>query len=176
MKRLSIVLLGLFIFAACESEEKEPYESKTSDISKLVAVIHPLGDSGVMGIVEFTQIESGVQVSAIITGLNSDKHGFHIHQFGNCTASDGTSAGGHFDPFSIGIHGQNRMKKRHMGDMGNLEALNGKAEQIYTDPTILMEEIIGRGIIIHAGEDDLTSQPSGASGPRVACGVIGVAE
>ena len=64
-----------------------------------------------------------------------------------------------------------------MGDLGNIEANDeGTAMVDYTDETVTLEQILGRGIIIHAGEDDLSSQPTGAAGSRVACGVIGIAQ
>lgn len=174
MKRLSIILLGLFIFVACESEEKMHYDSEKSEVSRAVALIHPLGDSGVMGTVEFTSTESGVQVSAEVTGLMGQKHGFHIHEFGDCTSPDGTSTGGHFNPKGM-EHGAPELLDRHMGAMGNIEVNEeGIGIRDYVDKVIVLEEIIGRGVIIHGGEDDLTSQPSGDSGPRIACGVIGV--
>jgi Cu-Zn family superoxide dismutase len=67
--------------------------------------------------------------------------------------------------------------ERHMGDLGNIEANeNGMATLDYVDETVTIGQILGRGIIIHAGEDDLTSQPTGAAGSRVACGVIGIAQ
>jgi Cu-Zn family superoxide dismutase len=67
--------------------------------------------------------------------------------------------------------------ERHMGDLGNIEAgEEGMAAIDSVDETVTLDQILGRGIIIHAGEDDLTSQPTGAAGSRVACGVIGVAQ
>jgi Cu-Zn family superoxide dismutase len=141
---------------------------------KAVAVIHAINDSEVSGVAYFEKVEDGVHVRAEVTGLTGEKHGFHIHTFGDCTAEDGTSTGGHFNPDGMD-HGSPDMMDRHMGAMGNLEVNEeGVGIRDYIDKVIDMDKIIGRGIIVHGGEDDLVSQPSGASGPRIGCGVIGI--
>jgi Cu-Zn family superoxide dismutase len=102
-----------------------------------------------------------------------------VHELGDCTAPDGTSAGGHFNPEGM-PHGAPADAQRHVGDLGNLTADDsGMAHYERTDDVIALSgdhSIVGRGIIVHAGADDLTSQPTGAAGARVACGVIGIAE
>lgn len=146
----------------------------TPDFDKAVSVVYPVGDSGVNGTVYFSAVENGVMVEATINGLEPGNHGFHVHQFGDCTAEDATSAGGHFNP-NENQHAGPDAEDRHMGDMGNIMANDdGVATIEYTDSTIRLEQIIGRGIIVHAGEDDLSSQPAGAAGPRMGCGVIGI--
>ncbi len=154
----------------------EHHGSEQPEVSKLVAVLHPINGSEVSGVAYFEQTESGVKVWAEVTGLTGEKHGFHIHELGNCTSDDGTSTGGHFNPMGM-EHGAPESLHRHMGAMGNLVVNEeGIGVRDYTDQVIVLEQIIGRGVIVHGGEDDLVSQPSGASGPRVACGVIGIAE
>ncbi|MGD2099280.1 MAG: superoxide dismutase family protein [Desulfobacterales bacterium] len=148
-------------------------------ISKAVAVLHPTQGNDVRGTVTFSQMSNGVEVEADITGLSPGKHGFHIHAFGDCSAPDGKSAGGHYNPTDQPHAGPNQAK-RHMGDLGNIEANNsGKAHYQRVDSHLVLngpDSIIGRGVIVHGGTDDLKSQPSGAAGPRMACGVIGVAQ
>lgn len=146
-------------------------------ISKAIAVIHPIGDNDISGTVNFGKTETGTKITAQITGLSKGDHGFHIHQYGDCSALDGSSAGGHFNPDDM-KHNSRDAEKRHVGDMGNLasEGEEFTTTLSYIDDEIYLEEVIGRGIIIHAGQDDLTSQPSGDAGARIACGVIGVAE
>jgi len=133
-------------------------------------------ESGVSGQVVFTQQADGVHISATFSGLTPGNHGFHIHQFGDCSAADGTSAGGHFNPHATD-HGSPDGEMRHAGDLGNVEAdAEGNASIDRVDSHLTLDgagSIIGRGLIVHAGEDDLVSQPTGAAGPRVACGVIG---
>ena len=146
-----------------------------------VCMIHPLGDSGVHGTVTFTQQQDGVHIHAELTGLTPGEHGFHVHQFGDCTMTDGTCAGGHFNPTGAPHGGPDSPAgKRHVGDLGNIVAdASGKAVYDRVDKMIALNgphSIIGRSIIVHAGRDDLKSQPSGDAGARVGCGVIGIGD
>lgn len=147
-------------------------------IDKAVCVLHPTEGNNVTGVVTFTRSGNNIKLVADLDGLTPGKHGFHIHEYGDCSKSDGTSAGGHFNPENM-KHGAPGDAERHVGDLGNVVAdENGHAHLEMTDDLISFSgkhSIIGRGIIVHAGEDDLTSQPTGAAGARVACGVIGIA-
>lgn len=146
--------------------------------AKAVAVIAPLKGSGVRGIVMFEAVEHGVRVVADLTGLTPGKHGFHIHEFGDCSSDDGSSAGGHFNPMGM-PHGMPSAEKRHAGDMGNIVAdTDGKAHLDYVDAVMTLSgerSIVGHAVIVHEKEDDLTTQPTGNAGGRLACGVIGIA-
>lgn len=148
-------------------------------VSKAVCVLHPTEGNDVHGLVTFTRTGSDIRIVADVEGLTPGEHGFHIHQWGDCSNLDGTSAGGHFNPESTN-HGGPSDAERHVGDLGNITAgEDGTAHLELTDSMIDFSgkhNIIGRAIIVHAGEDDLTSQPTGAAGARVACGVIGIAE
>ncbi len=143
------------------------------------AVVSPTAGNKVHGVVTFTKVKNGVRVVADIEGLTPGKHGFHIHQFGDCSDLKGKSAGGHFNPEAVAHAGHNS-KKRHVGDFGNLTAdASGNAHLDFVDDLISFygaHNIIGRGIVIHGGADDLKSQPSGAAGPRVACGAIALSK
>lgn len=148
---------------------------------KAVAVLHPTTGNQARGTVMFTRVGDGVKVVADITGLSPGEHGFHIHELGDCTAFDGKSAGGHFNPDGS-PHGAPTApaKNRHVGDLGNITAHSyGKAHLELVDSLLAFDgvhSVIGRGVIVHADKDDLTSQPTGAAGSRVACGVIGIAK
>ena len=161
--------------------EMEAYQHDgiAENVNKAICVLHPTEGNEVTGTVTFTKSGDGVKIVANVKGLTPGKHGFHIHQYGDCSAPDGTSAGGHFNPEGVD-HGGPDANVRHVGDLGNLEAGDdGTANLEYTDNMVRLtgeHGIIGRGIIVHAGEDDLTSQPTGAAGARVACGVIGIDE
>ncbi len=148
-------------------------------MTRAVAVMHPTAGHEVRGIVTFTKTADGVRVQASIKGLTPGKHGFHIHQYGDCSAADGTSAGGHFNPHGAD-HGGPSADSRHAGDLGNLDANeSGDANYDRVDHHLSLvghDSIIGRAVIIHAHADDLTSQPTGGAGPRVACGAIGSAK
>jgi Cu-Zn family superoxide dismutase len=146
---------------------------------KAICVLNPTEGNDVSGTVTFTCKGEDVKIVADVEGLTPGKHGFHIHEFGDCSAPGGTSAGGHFNPENT-EHGGPDDEVRHLGDLGNIEAgEDGTAHLEMTDSMISLNgehSIIGRAIVIHAGEDDLTSQPTGAAGARLACGVIGIDE
>jgi len=144
---------------------------------KAIAVLHPAAGNNVTGTVTFTEVEDGVRVDAAITGLTPGKHGFHVHELGDCSAPDAGSAGGHFNPTNK-PHGGADALERHVGDMGNVDAdASGAAKLTYLDHRMSLandrRSIIGRAVVVHAKPDDLKTQPSGDSGARVACGVIG---
>ena len=147
--------------------------------TKAIAVLGAASGSSVAGTVTFTSGSDGVKVVADITGLKPGKHGFHIHEFGDCSAKDGTSAGGHYNPTKH-PHAGPDAEMRHMGDLGNIEAdASGKAHLEMTDKMLKLSgenSIIGYAVIVHEKADDLKSQPTGDAGGRVACGVIGVAK
>jgi Cu-Zn family superoxide dismutase len=145
---------------------------------RAVAVLSPLGGSGVSGTVTFVKTEAGLRISVHVQGLKPGVHGFHIHEFGDCSAADGSSAGGHFNP-SGSPHGGPQAADRHTGDLGNITAgSDGVARLDHTDPRADLEGphgVLGRGVIVHVSADDFTTQPTGNAGGRLACGVIGVA-
>ncbi len=141
------------------------------------AVLAPTKGNSVSGTVNFIQKGEMVLVQAKITGLAANgTHGFHIHEKGNCSAADASSAGGHFNPGGD-KHGGPVGAVRHGGDLGNLRAdANGFAQYSIEIAGITLgtdaSSIIGRAVIVHGGPDDLKSQPAGNSGARVACGLI----
>ena len=169
-----ISALPLVVVAQMTHDHKEK-----PSVTTAVAVMVPTKGSDVHGVVTFEVVEHGVRVVANIFGLAQGKHGFHIHEFGDCSSDSGTAAGGHFNPAGM-RHGAPNSDKRHVGDAGNVEAdKDGYAHLDYIDPVISLSgenSIIGRAVIVHAKEDDLLTQPTGAAGARVACGVIGVAK
>lgn len=139
------------------------------------AVLNPTKGSRAQGLVTFTQVEGGVRIVADVDYLEPGKHGFHIHEFGDCSSPDGASAGGHFNPKKT-RHGSPEGLERHAGDLGNLAAdAKGHAHYDRIDKVITLEgvdSIIGRSLIVHSNEDDYKTQPTGNAGGRIACGVI----
>jgi superoxide dismutase, Cu-Zn family len=175
----SLIALVLLLAGAFAAQAQTP-EEKSSTPLKAVAVLHPTAGNKVGGTVTFTEVADGVQVRAEITGLTHGNHGFHIHEFGDCTAADAASAGAHFNPTNK-PHAGPDAPERHVGDMGNVQAdVSGKAKLDYVDHEISLtndqRSAIGRSVVVHAKADDLKSQPAGDSGARVACGVIGRAK
>jgi Cu-Zn family superoxide dismutase len=167
-QKIIILLLILSLFFGCKS---------SGNIGKAVVRVFPTNNNKVSGLVVFQKTSDGVRITGKISGLTKGKHGFHIHEFGDLSKTDGTSAGGHFNPFKK-QHGAPDDKERHAGDLGNIIADdNGMAKIDMTDKIISLNgknSIIGRAIIIHAGEDDLKTQPTGNAGKRVGYGVIGI--
>lgn len=163
-KALSIVALFL---SACTSFQSGP---------SATAQLKPLKDSGVTGIVNFTKRGNKVLVVAEVSGLTPGPHGFHVHEKGDCSAPDGMSAGGHFNPHGK-RHGGPHDEDRHVGDLGNIVA-DAKGNAILTLETDALSigsgpgNILGRSVIVHGAVDDFKTQPHGNAGARIACGLI----
>jgi Cu-Zn family superoxide dismutase len=174
-------LIALFVLSIVSLPTRaQTPQPKSSAPLKAIAVLHPTAGNKVTGTVTFTEEADGVRVQANLTGLTPGKHGFHVHEFGDCSAPDLTSAGGHFNPTNK-PHAGPDATERHEGDMGNIEAdASGNAKLDYVDHHISLtndeQSVIGRSVVVHAKADDLKSQPAGDSGARIACGVIGIAK
>lgn len=146
----------------------------------LVAVLSATAGNEVTGWIKFEpQSEGTVKLTWDVSGLQPDsEHAFHVHEFGDLSAADGSAAGGHFNPLGHD-HGLPDQEHRHAGDFGNLKAdASGHSQgELVVDNIQLTEgdsAIIGRGLIIHAKPDD-GGQPTGNAGDRIAQAVIGVA-
>lgn len=144
--------------------------------AKLVAKLEPKSGSKVTGTVTFTQEGGEVRIVADIENLTPGKHGFHIHEKGDCSAADASSAGGHYNPAHSPHHGGVDTPERHAGDFGNITAdASGKAHLDWKGKGLSLsglESIQGKSVVVHEKEDDLKTDPAGNSGARVACGVI----
>lgn len=139
------------------------------------AIVEPTQGNQTSGTIEFESIDDGVCVTGTIANLKPNtKHGFHVHENGDCSAADGSSAGGHFSP-DKSPHALPPKEPRHAGDMGNIEANDqGRVTLDETFPYFSLDgqkSIVGRAVIVHATRDD-GGQPSGHAGARIACGVI----
>lgn len=141
------------------------------------ARIEPTEGNRANGIVRFSATNGAVAIVGTINGLEPGRHGLHVHEKGDCSAPDASSAGGHFNPHDD-PHGSPRddADSHHVGDLGNITAdADGEAEVSVDDPEMRLsgpESVVGRALIVHAGPDDFRTQPAGDSGPRVGCGVI----
>jgi len=133
-----------------------------------------------IGTVTLTQLNrGGVEVKIDVSGLTPGTHAMHFHEFGKCDAPDYKSAGGHFNPDGV-AHGEVD-DGPHPGDMMNVGiqpdgtgrfVVKNMKVNLRAGPLPALMDADGTALIIHAGEDDYESQPSGAAGPRVACAVI----
>lgn len=148
-----------------------------SDAVKAQAVLAPTQGNGVSGQFELSDTANGVRLSGTVKGLEpGSRHGIHVHEAGDCSAADAKSAGEHFNP-KMHRHGDPTAAQHHLGDMPNLVADSSGEASFETEiagATLAVGDnsLMNRAIIVHAAADDFRTQPSGASGARVACGVI----
>jgi Cu-Zn family superoxide dismutase len=141
-----------------------------------VADLAPTAGNTAKGTVTFTQKGDKVAVVASVSGLAPGNHGFHVHEKGDCSAPDGTSAGGHFNPMGK-PHAQPTTMDRHAGDMPMLAADSAGNATFTAELDVItvgggVTDVIGKSVIVHKDPDDFKTQPTGNSGARVACGVI----
>ena len=129
------------------------------------------------GNVTFTALQHGVRVAGEVRGMvPGSEHGFHIHEKGDC-GNNGDAAGGHFNPAGT-PHGMYGAANSHAGELPSLVADASGVARFNIDlhaislGTGAPDDAIGRALIVHRDRDDFTTQPSGNSGPRVACAVV----
>jgi Cu-Zn family superoxide dismutase len=120
----------------------------------------------------------GVHLTGTLQGLKPDtEFGFHIHEKGDCSAPDASSAGEHFNPAGA-QHGNPSGEVHHAGDMLNVKSDgDGRAKVDAHAAGVSLNtgqpnDVIGKAVVLHEKADDYTTQPSGDSGARIACGVI----
>jgi len=191
--RVELALLALLAVFSCKEVKKEGSEAKEEveelmdeaenemddDETVVRFTLEPKSDSNVKGEVIFTQDDDEVEMVAMLSGLSEGEHAIHIHQTADCSAADGSSAGGHWNPTNE-PHGKwGASEGYHKGDIGNFNAdADGNAKvEFETDEWCIgcddeNKNILGKGVIVHQGVDDYTSQPSGAAGARVSCAGI----
>jgi len=136
-------------------------------------------DGRSLGTVRLIPQRDGIALSGTLTGLAPGEHGFHIHELGSCEPPSFSSAGGHFAPF-MNAHGFEVEGGPHAGDLSNLTAGPDSTAVIdQTNERVTLREgesalldADGSALIVHAAADDYVTQPSGASGDPIACGVI----
>lgn len=188
MRLVLSALAAVLVLAACaEDPAPEPVAEPASPPpaasgpERAVAEVGEVAGSGASGTVRFTALDGAVEVRYDLAGLTPGEHGFHVHQTGDCgpdsTGTPAGAAGGHFNPLTSPHGAPSAVRTdRHAGDLGNIEvgpdgrAVGTRVDSVlaFTGPT----SMIGKAVMVHAGRDDLESQPSGAAGDRVACGVI----
>jgi Cu-Zn family superoxide dismutase len=182
-----MLLLSIVVFTgACGSKQEaaapEPAPAPAPEVVEevapvvAVAVLQPRADSELSGMVRFTETADGVSVTAEIAGISAGLHGLHLHELGDCSSDDFKSTGGHFNPTDA-PHGAPTDEMRHAGDFGNIEIGEDGAGHLELTTTMLTvadgpNTVVGRAVILHEGEDDLESQPTGAAGGRIGCGVV----
>lgn len=137
-------------------------------------------EGNVVATAELQSTGAGVWIRLDATALPAGVHGFHIHETGECTPPDFTSAGGHFNPADT-EHGFLVEMGPHVGDMPNIHVPeSGELTVEIINPMIVLDaghprtlvDDDGSALVIHDGPDDYSSQPAGDAGSRIACGVI----
>jgi superoxide dismutase, Cu-Zn family len=150
--------------------------SSTPDPTAL-AIIESRSDSKVTGKAIFTQLPDGkTRVEVWISNATPGTHGLHVHEKGDCSAPDATSAGGHFNAASH-PHAAPADPARHNGDLGNIEiGADGKGTLVITSDLLTVTDgpnsVVGKAVIFHDKADDLKTQPTGNAGARFGCGVV----
>ena len=166
-----LIIFSLMAFSAC-STAKKSYDYKAKLMSK--------SGSQTTGKIKFYKTGADAMYSGKVTGLQPNtSHGFHVHEFGDCSAPDAKSAGGHFNPEGHSHGVPDKGMHHHVGDLKNIVSdANGVAHfkgralpKRYLNPSS-PDYIVGKSIVVHAKADDYKSQPSGNAGARIACGVI----
>ena len=182
------------VLAACGGEAPPPVEQRQASepagtqqpaartaagsTLRAIARMEPKSGSSVSGAVVFTAFEGPMVMGGVLDGGEPGTNAIHIHEIGDCSAPDATSAGPHFNPGSA-PHGSpdDPAGERHAGDLGNIsfdEHGQARFDRVLGDELTFEGEtgILGRAVIVHARPDDFETQPTGAAGPRIACGVI----
>jgi Cu-Zn family superoxide dismutase len=191
---LGLAIAATVLLAACSKEQpagapREPEPTTAAPAEKATpaepaaegaAQIAPTQGNTVTGSVALSTSSDGVHITGTIQGLKPNaEFGFHVHEKGDCSAPDGSSAGGHFNPTSAEHGNPTSGTHHHAGDMLNIKSNGEGVAQV--DATAAgttlhgnpPTDIMGKALVVHEGPDDYTTQPSGNSGKRVACGVIG---
>lgn len=199
MSKALLILPAVLLLAACKPASEAPADAAVeapAAASPSAAAPAPATDTAtvtsaaghaelkataghtVAGHLRFAAVDGGIRVTGDVTGLpGGGTHGFHVHENGDCSAPDASSAGGHFNP-GASDHGRVGQGAHHGGDSDNIVAND---QGVATVDTLLQgvtlgdgaaTDIIGRGVIVHADADDYVTQPTGNAGARLACGVI----
>lgn len=187
-KYITLALIASATLGSCKEETKKveevvetvEVEAPAAPVVKEVTFkLDSKSGSNAAGTAIFKEKDGQVTFTAVLGGLTEGTHAIHIHQTADCSSEDGTSAGGHWNPTNE-PHGKwGATEGFHKGDIGNFpvdESGNGTITKT-TDKWCIgcgdpKKDVLGKGIIVHQGTDDFTSQPSGAAGKRVSCGGI----
>ena len=182
VKSIFLLLIGISILlVGCDRAHQQAGVLPITPAKQANAMIGSSNDSGVTGMAVFTQNGDQITFTVEIQGASPGLHAVHIHEYGDCSAPDGTSAGGHWNPTDV-VHGKWGEGEFHLGDIGNI-TVGEDGTGRFTLTTDLWEigtgsdvDVVGQSIIVHADADDFVSQPSGAAGVRIGCGVIVLVE
>jgi len=181
---LAVVALAAF---ACAPPAEEPIEEAPAIEEETAVEPEPAplnatatlttADGTEVGTATFSQHGGQTSASFHLMGVSpAGTHAIHVHETGECTPPDFTTAGGHFNPAGVD-HACPPATPRHAGDFGNLEIADdgGGHLELSTDLVTVEDgpnSVVGKAVILHAHHDDCATQPTGDAGGRLACGVI----
>ena len=184
-----IAIFALTLTTSCKNDKKDttiegtkiemPMATKKEDVKKLEVTLESKSDSKVKGNAVFTEEDGKVTMVAVLSGMTEGEHAIHLHETADCSAADGMSSGGHWNPTNQ-PHGKwGSAEGYHKGDIGNLtaDASGNGTITMTTDEWCIgcgdpKKDIIGKALIIHEGVDDFKTQPTGNAGGRVSCGGV----
>ncbi|WP_179334428.1 superoxide dismutase family protein [Winogradskyella costae] len=186
IRLFTLACTALLVATACKDAKKETETVTETEVEEVVTppkklsiTLSPKSGSNVEGVINFTETDGMVSMVGTVTGLEEGKHAIHIHEKADCSADDGTSSGGHWNPTGQPHGAWGDATGYHKGDIGNITAnANGRATVTKTTDEWCIDcgddtkDILGKAIIVHIGVDDLKSQPSGDAGARVGCAGI----
>lgn len=188
IKSLAFILF-VFVFASCKNEKSDKateIEENTEEtvetieeVTELTILMEPRSDSETRGKVTFTEKNGIVTMHGEFEGLTPGTHAIHLHEKADCSAPDGTSTGGHWNP-TFEQHGKwGDETGYHRGDIGNFEADENGKGMIHFETNLWCigcddetKNIVGKSVIVHQGIDDFVTQPTGDAGGRISCGGI----
>ena len=194
MKHTMIFIFTVLLFLGCKNDKKDSNQTENNtsneqteqldaasinNIKTVTINLESKSDTQAGGAVTFTEEDGVVSMTANLLNLTPGEHAIHLHEKADCTAADGTSAGGHWNP-TAQPHGKwNDEKGFHLGDIGNYTVNENGYGQVNfsTDKWCIgcddpKKNILGKSVIVHQGTDDFVSQPTGDAGGRVSCGGI----
>ncbi len=174
------LLLAATLVGCTTTAPKTPPPAKTLPFQFAMVNLGPASGTLVSGKLRIIAQADGVHLSGEIGGLGRGRtHAIHLHERGDCSAADASSAGAHFNPAGV-AHGRAGSATHHAGDIDNLVANEAGVARVdaYVRGVMLggggPTDIIRRAVVVHANADDYSSQPAGNAGARIACGVIEV--
>jgi len=165
-----LILLAVLVIAGCKTVPVK-HQDLISGKVFATARIECRSNSNAEGQAWFAKNKDGIQVLVVAKNLTPGLHGIHIHEIGDCSADDASSAGPHYNP-GHHKHGSSDPAMFHKGDLGNIVVSNQGYGILNLGIPGDWKDIIGKSLVLHASVDDLKSQPAGDSGGRIGCGVI----
>ncbi len=168
-----ILMAGVVLLGACN--EREPIVGEPVAGGRIATATMRTAAGVEAGRATAREVAGGVRFSVDARGVPAGTHGAHVHTAGRCDAPGFESAGPHWNP-TAAKHGANNPQGPHLGDLPNLTiGADGRGTLALTMEGTTMAGLLdadGAAMMIHASADDLVTDPGGASGARIACGVF----